>query len=99
MPHSPTCSPSCGARIPPSELYEYIDRLPPLPLVGAFLQRQGFHLERLIARFPSSRFVSGSRAKRVRLQADGRVAVGLGRSHPADDLVGASAILALGGVR
>ena len=79
------------------ELYEYIDRLPPLPLVGAFLQRQGFHLERLIARFPSSRFVSGSRAKRVRLQADGRVAVGLGRSHPADDLVGASAILALGG--
>lgn len=78
-------------------LYEYVDRLPPLPLVGAFLQRQGFHLERLIARFPASRFVPGIRAKRVRLLADGRVAVGLGRSHPADDLVGASAILALGG--
>jgi hypothetical protein len=78
-------------------LYEYFDRLPPLPLVGAFLQRQGFHLERLIARYPASRFVPGSRGKRIRLLADGRVAVGLGSSHPAGDLVGASAILALGG--
>ena len=46
-------------------LYEYVDRLPPLPLVGAFLQRQGYHLERLIARFPASRFLAGTRAKRV----------------------------------
>ena len=78
-------------------LYEYVDRLPPLPLVGAFLQRQGYHLERLIARFPASRFLAGTRAKRVRLLASGRVAIGLGRSHPADDLVGSSAILAMGG--
>ena len=42
-------------------LYEYVDRLPPLPLVGAFLQRQGYHLERLIARFPASRFLAGTR--------------------------------------
>ena len=78
-------------------LYEHYETLPPLPLVGAFLQRQGVHLERLIAKFPASRFFPGSRAQRLRLQGDGRIAVGLGGGHPAGEITGAAAIMALGG--
>lgn len=78
-------------------LFEYYETLPPLPLVGAFLQRQGVHLARLMTKFPASRFFPGSWAQRLRLMVDGRIAVGLGEGHPAGEVVGSSVILALGG--
>ncbi len=79
------------------QLFEYYETLPPLPLVGAFLQRQGVHLQRLIAKFPASRFFPNSQARQLRLLADGCIAVGLADGHPAGELVGGAAIVALGG--
>lgn len=79
------------------QLFGYYESLPPLPLVGAFLQRQGAHLARLMTRFPASRFYPGSRAQRLRRLDDGRIAVDLGEGHPAREVVGASAIIAMGG--
>lgn len=79
------------------QLFEYYETLPPLPLVGAFLQREGVHLARLMTKFPASRFFPGSRAQRLRRMDDGRIAVDLGDGHPAGEVVGGAAIVALGG--
>ena len=79
-------------------LAEYRDSLPPLALVGHFLERLGEALAGELQRSRRSRFVGGLRVRALRLGRDGSVTAelsdGRGRRRW---LQAASAVLALGG--
>jgi hypothetical protein len=79
-------------------LEAYRQGLPPLPLVGRFLDRLGAVLGAEIARHQRSRFIAETRVRALRLCRDGNVVAEL---HAADgrriSVEAASAVAALGG--
>ena len=79
-------------------LAEYRERLPPLALVGRFLDRLGDALAGELQRSRRSRFVGGMRVRALRLGRDGSVTADVtDREGRRRTLQAASAVLALGG--